>query len=46
MRELAKGIWLEKLLDYEEYYKHRIYEPKMCKHNAPIVICSEDDKTI
>ena len=34
----------KKLLDYEEYYKHRIYEPKMCKHNAPIVICSEDDK--
>jgi hypothetical protein len=34
----------KKLLAIEEYYKHRLYEPKICKQNAPVVICSEDDK--
>ena len=39
-----KESGLKRLLAIEEYYKHRIYEPKVCRLNAPIVICSEDDK--
>lgn len=35
---------LKKLLAIEEYYKHKLYEPKVCKQNAPVIICSEDDK--
>lgn len=35
---------IKKLLAIEEFYKHRIYEPKVCRQNAPIIICSEDDK--
>lgn len=40
-----KELGLKKLLAIEEYYKHRIYEPKVCRQDAPIVICSEDDKS-
>lgn len=40
--EKERGI--KKLLAIEEYYKHKIYEPKICRQSAPIVICSEDDK--
>lgn len=40
-----KEVGLKRLLAIEEYYKHRIYEPKVCKRDAPIVICSEDDKS-
>lgn len=39
-----KESGMKKLLAIEEYYKHRVYEPKVCSQNAPIVICSEDDK--
>ena len=39
-----KETGLKRLLAIEEYYKHRMYEPKICKQNYPIVICSEDDK--
>lgn len=39
-----KESGLKRLLAIEEYYKHRLYEPKVCRLNAPIVICSEDDK--
>lgn len=35
---------IKKLLAIEEYYKHKIYEPKVCRQSVPIVICSEDDK--
>lgn len=39
-----KECGLKKLLATEEYYKHKIYEPKVCKQNNPVIICSEDDK--
>ncbi len=39
-----KECGLKKLLAIEEFYKHKIYEPKVCKQNNPIIICSEDDK--
>lgn len=39
-----KEKWLKKLLYLEEYYKHKIYEKKICENNKNIVICSEDDK--
>ncbi|MFG6342225.1 MAG: glycosyltransferase family 4 protein [Lachnospiraceae bacterium] len=42
IRKKEHGI--NKILAIEEYYKHRIYEPRICKQNAPVVICSEDDK--
>lgn len=32
------------LLAMEEYYKHKIYEPRICNGYKNIVICSEDDK--
>ena len=42
IRKKERG--LKKLLAIEEYYKHKIYEPKVCKHNNPVIICSEEDK--
>lgn len=42
IRKKERG--LKKLLAIEEYYKHKIYEPKVCKENNPVIICSEDDK--
>ncbi len=43
-RVRKKQSGLEKLLSWEEYHKHRIYEKKICNALAPIVICSEQDK--
>lgn len=37
-----KGV--KKIIAIEEYFKHRIYEPKVCRNYPPIVICSERDK--
>lgn len=34
----------KKLLCLEEFFKHKIYEKKVCENNKNIVICSEDDK--
>lgn len=42
IRKKERGF--KKLLAIEEYYKHKIYEPKVCKQNNPVIICSEDDK--
>ncbi len=42
-RVRKKQSGLEKLLSWEEYHKHRIYEKKICNALAPIVICSEQD---
>lgn len=42
IRKKEHGI--KKLLAIEEYYKHRIYEPKVCEQNDPVIICSADDK--
>ena len=44
-RVRKKQSGLEKLLSWEEYHKHRIYEKKICNALAPIVICSEQDKS-
>ena len=40
----VKEHGLKKLLAIEEYYKHRLYEPHICKQSAPIIICSDSDK--
>jgi len=42
IRKKERGF--NKFLAIEEYYKHKIYEPKICKQNNPIIICSEDDR--
>ena len=42
VRKKQSGVkWL---LSMEEYAKHRVYEKKVCRKLAPIVICSEQDK--
>lgn len=40
----AKEHGIKKLLAIEEFYKHRLYEPRICKNSPPIIICSESDK--
>jgi len=35
---------LSKVLALEEYYKHKLYEPKICNKYKNIIICSQDDK--
>jgi hypothetical protein len=42
LKGVSKGIW--KILSYEEYFKHSIYESNKCKVFNNIVVCSEEDK--
>jgi len=42
LKNVSKG--LAKILALEEYYKHKLYEPKICKKYKNIIICSQDDK--
>lgn len=42
LAKAEKGI--KKLVCLEEFYKHKIYEKKICENNENIIICSEDDK--
>lgn len=42
LKKVSKGIW--KVLSYEEYFKHKIYESKKCKLLNDVVVCSEEDK--
>jgi polysaccharide biosynthesis protein PslH len=35
---------LVKILALEEYFKHKLYEPKICNQYKNLIICSHDDK--
>jgi glycosyltransferase involved in cell wall biosynthesis len=42
LKDVSGG--LHKILALEEYHKHKIYEPAICKKYTNIIICSQDDK--
>jgi len=42
LKDVSKGLL--KTLAFEEYYKHKLYEPKICNKYKNIIICSQDDK--
>lgn len=42
IRKVEHG--LHKIIAIEEYYKHRVYERKICQSLYPVVICSSSDK--
>ena len=42
LKDASKG--LSKILALEEYYKHKLYEPKICNKYKNIIICSQSDK--
>ena len=42
LKNVARG--LSKILAFEEYIKHKLYEPAICKKFNRIVICSEEDR--